>query len=451
MISILNNVQLVRNLASLVYIVFLAGSLVISLVRFEWGLALFFMVLPILSRVSGGIFFKLGPVMISAETFFIVVLLFAWILRSLKEKRFTVTSTRLDLPVLLLVSAGILSLANADDPIESSRVFIVGVIQLIVLYYIIVNNIRSHKQIIIILYSAMVGFLIGTAYSIHIFLSRGEQRLGYIWGNSVRGATFVNMLLPLVIALLFIPKTRYKKCINTFLVLVIGIMFMSQYLSASRTGLIGLVFILFAFLWDKRFRRIIWKLTPLIIIVIIILVVSFGNILLSTMQDGLLYKRLASGGFLLGGRLNIWKSSIAIIADHPLFGIGPYNFKEIYPSYMLWEESTEYLSAHNLFLQTWIELGFLGLLALLCILVISFREAITNFRHCSNEVSKVLCFALLISLCTIILNSFTNATLIVQTFGVTTLSCATLSWSLLAFIQVLKKERYSMVVSLYAN
>lgn len=65
-------------------------------------------------------------------------------------------------------------------------------------------------------------------------------------------------------------------------------------------------------------------------------------------------------------RLKLWRSSLWMVREHPLFGVGPGNFLEAYRTrYVLpaaWEEfNLEH--AHNLLLDHWTRLGLLGVVA----------------------------------------------------------------------------------------
>lgn len=67
-------------------------------------------------------------------------------------------------------------------------------------------------------------------------------------------------------------------------------------------------------------------------------------------------------------RLGFWKSSVAIIKDFPISGIGIGNLGNIYPKYrnLL---SNETMFSHNIFLQIWAENGILGLIAIIFLLL----------------------------------------------------------------------------------
>jgi putative inorganic carbon (HCO3(-)) transporter len=73
----------------------------------------------------------------------------------------------------------------------------------------------------------------------------------------------------------------------------------------------------------------------------------------------------------LTSRTAIWQSSLKIISDHPLWGIGPGNFQKEYlayqkffPPYPEWAVP----QPHNLFLAFWLQAGLIGLSGFLIIL-----------------------------------------------------------------------------------
>jgi putative inorganic carbon (HCO3(-)) transporter len=75
-----------------------------------------------------------------------------------------------------------------------------------------------------------------------------------------------------------------------------------------------------------------------------------------------------TGGF----RLDLWLSSLEMVRDHPLLGIGPDNFAYLYQQVYLrvGAAAEPNLShPHNWLLHFWLELGLLGLVAFLWLLV----------------------------------------------------------------------------------
>jgi putative inorganic carbon (HCO3(-)) transporter len=86
--------------------------------------------------------------------------------------------------------------------------------------------------------------------------------------------------------------------------------------------------------------------------------------------------------------LELWRSSLALIRDHPWFGVGPGNFLDAYRTrYVLpsaWEEfNMEH--PHNVYLDLWTRLGLLGLLAGVAVQVSFFRSQIVSRKAPSSK------------------------------------------------------------------
>jgi O-antigen ligase len=78
-------------------------------------------------------------------------------------------------------------------------------------------------------------------------------------------------------------------------------------------------------------------------------------------------------------RLKLWAAAVAIIRDHPLWGIGLDQFGRIYPDYIhpTLAATNERFTAHphNLILDVWLRLGVLGLVAMAWLVVRLLRGA----------------------------------------------------------------------------
>jgi len=90
-------------------------------------------------------------------------------------------------------------------------------------------------------------------------------------------------------------------------------------------------------------------------------------------------------------RLELWRSSLALIREHPWFGVGPGNFQATYRSrYVLpsaWQEfNLEH--PHNVYLDHWTRLGLLGLLAVVAVQVVFWRALLQCHREYSWRRSK---------------------------------------------------------------
>jgi hypothetical protein len=79
----------------------------------------------------------------------------------------------------------------------------------------------------------------------------------------------------------------------------------------------------------------------------------------------------------LSYRWEYWSTTLRVIAGHPLFGVGPGNFRQHYLAFKPAGASDEILDPHNLILDAWANGGALGLLGV-CLLI-----GVWLWRSCS--------------------------------------------------------------------
>ena len=102
------------------------------------------------------------------------------------------------------------------------------------------------------------------------------------------------------------------------------------------------------------------------------------------------FSLLRGTGFL---RLELWQSAVAMVADHPLLGIGLDNFVYLYQQVYLREGGAaepNLSHPHNWLLHIWLQLGVLGLAAFLWLLTAFVRRVRAELREPRTETWIVL-------------------------------------------------------------
>ncbi len=79
-------------------------------------------------------------------------------------------------------------------------------------------------------------------------------------------------------------------------------------------------------------------------------------------------------------RLDYWRTAIAVIKDRPLLGIGPGNFKEMFLYYKV-GTGTDTKYTHNIFLQYWAELGLLGLVGIILLIITFVKRTFQKSKY----------------------------------------------------------------------
>ncbi|MDO5565469.1 MAG: O-antigen ligase family protein, partial [Planctomycetia bacterium] len=163
-----------------------------------------------------------------------------------------------------------------------------------------------------------------------------------------------------------------QKSLLSFFVLafiVFAPLFVVLILTKSRTGILAFLFGCFLFVLGLVIRR--WfvdrsaetietqsqtcslqasksrKVSPLLVFGIAVVLLVCVSIFLAFRLNVIDREVFTEAGKSLGYRLDYWRSSSAMIADYPWFGIGPGSFQTRYPSYMMPLASEVIADPHN--------------------------------------------------------------------------------------------------------
>ena len=79
-------------------------------------------------------------------------------------------------------------------------------------------------------------------------------------------------------------------------------------------------------------------------------------------------------------RINYWRTAVGIIKDHPVSGVGPGNFQEVFLKYKI-GLSTNTRYAHNIFLHMWSETGILGFAGIFFLIFSLLQKGLENNKQ----------------------------------------------------------------------
>lgn len=199
-----------------------------------------------------------------------------------------------------------------------------------------------------ILFSAVsIGLTISSSYIIYNYFSTNIRRATGIFSavNDTGSVLLVAVLI--VISYFEFLNNKYRY----LLLMPIMLGFLSLILTFSRGAFFGFIAGLFIFNLRSKKRILIFCIIIFLIFSFIITFPQLENRFLDslTIKDNM-------------DRVSIWISSVNMIKDHPIIGIGPGNFPVVYPSYRWKEEQrTHTMSfAHNIFLNMAVETGLIG-------------------------------------------------------------------------------------------
>jgi putative inorganic carbon (HCO3(-)) transporter len=321
----------------------------------------------------------------------LLLALVPWGLRRWRLGYFTRRSP-LDLPVLLLLFSAVMGIFIANLPeIALARFWVL--VGSLIFYYLLINNARESYLrgylVLLVLLGLLVSLVLVTQLSRFIIYPWGNKMLailqpGFDWllalpkiqfenvlfweinRNSLAGVSMV--LLPLTWSLFHLhPRWLVRGFVALSTFLLIAVLLFSAGVSAIFALCAGWFMIM---LVSGKYLGAISMAGLLLLFPIAMLILFPGSVLFSYL--------LAN----IATRLDIWQSALYMIRDFPLTGVGLgiENWRLALPFYAVPRLSIIYndqvdrlhMHAHNYYLQTWVEQGILGFIALVALVVVAF-------------------------------------------------------------------------------
>ena len=141
------------------------------------------------------------------------------------------------------------------------------------------------------------------------------------------------------------------------------------------------------------------------LIVIVAGVLAIDPVLVERMQTAFLVADTSSEM-----RIAMWESTVQMIMDHPLLGIGWGAYWIVYPFYDTYivDGSVTLVHAHNIYLNYWAEIGLVGGTAFLWYFFKTMGAALFNKRILPDKLMEGLLLGLGLSLISVALNGLTD-------------------------------------------
>ncbi len=309
-----------------------------------------------------------------SDGFLIVVFLtgISWLIHVFVRQDFSVPIDKQMLYIAGFMFFALFSCCFAYDPFQGLKVF-VEFLKLAVLYFLVICIITEKKQFItflkILSMSVILSILFGF-YNMYTGLAEGDlfsvvTRIRGLTGDPNILANHALLVLPMFFLLFLHYKTAGKRLlmITGTIVLILGIV-----ISFSRSGSIGLFFIMSYFFWRLRANRKIFITGLLLITIILFLIPSVFWQHLTTLSD-------ISNDPSLRWRARLYVGAASLFLENPLTGIGLGNFVLISNQFF-----HRYLVVHNTYLEIAVETGIFGLIMFLLIIFFTFQNFQTGIK-----------------------------------------------------------------------
>lgn len=294
-------------------------------------------------------------------------------------------------------------------------------------YALAATGLSARKALIAIVIASSIVSLLGVIQYHELLGQRrladsyGELQTPSTIGHNNFAAAYVIMAIPATIALLISVKTVFGV---SAVGLGLAVQLYYLLLTASRGGWMGFgVSMLFWAIWGLLSRRKRSKAVreksawphKAMIVVLPIVTAAVVLILASPPTHDLVTGKAASTTDLsdkpIQFRLLTWKSTLAMIADHPM-GVGLANYEMRYPEYRSVEEHRmtgrfrKVKRTHNEYLQTAAEQGPYGLIAFLFLIAAFFRVGFRTVRMQPVQSTRLMYQSILTGQMAVLVHSF---------------------------------------------
>ncbi len=303
------------------------------------------------------------------------------------------------IPIILFILAGLISIFISADKISALGLFKAYIVDPILLFFVIIFNIKSKKDINLIINSLILSGVVVAIYAIYQRvagdITSDVRVLSFykFWPNA--SANYVGLYLAPILVLIAgyrsIREKLFKKNTLIFYDISFFVCLIAIYLTGSRAAAasvaLGLLLIIFVKYWNYINKNL-WLKILIPILIVAGLLFSYNALRPDFSLNETDGSRITSSNNI---RWEIYKTTSEILKSNWLFGVGfgsyQDHFKNLtqgrinYPEYI----APYALTPHNLFLNIWVNLGLLGILAFIWILYIYFRQSVRG-----KELSIVL-------------------------------------------------------------
>ena len=298
---------------------------------------------------------RIGPLPTTLLENLIVLTIAAWCLTLWTEHRLPAARTFLDIPIALLLIAGVIGIAVAPDHTKAIGIYRAYLLEAIAIYYIAVDMIRTPAAVRTVLLLAAIGsslFALGQIVTFVVAFAHHTVQLGDApaFLNTSPNSVALFLEPPLAVAVGFVlfpsrPPERWiaLACLVFIVPATVLTLSRSAYLAMAVLGLV-MVLALPASRW--RFVAI----GVLAAITLVVLEVPFVN------------QRLNSLAHSVTLRSSLYSQALRVLFERPIFGAGISGFPIRVAPFRPPNQSI-HLYPDNLWLTTWSELGLLGLIS----------------------------------------------------------------------------------------
>ncbi len=335
-----------------------------------------------------------------------------WLGKIILKRQLDFKSTPFDIGIAALVLLAAASIWFSPDPGFSFYNYYNLMGRYILIYYLVVNNISSKSQVKSLIWVMLASATVVTVYGFYQYLFAvnisavewvdGEQfpdlklRVFSTMENPNLLAGLLVTMMAMGSGIGFKSEDIKTKMILFFLVILFGTCLVLTYSRGAWLSLLAVIGV-YGILCN---RKIFW----LLLLLPLAMLVGHDAVLERIMS---IMNPTDTSSTL---RIALWESTIAMIMDKPLLGIGWGAYWLVYPEYdfFLQNENVKIFHAHNMYLNIAAEIGIPGLIVFLGIMYGHIRIALNVLRETLENWSAGVLLGILAAMGGIIVNGLTD-------------------------------------------
>ena len=309
---------------------------------------------------------QVGPFSFPLPELLFAALALGWAIRGIYRRGFEVRSSAVGWIALYFVAAALAATAFSDYPKFALRSLRTNVVEPVALFFLLTAYIDRRRSVVLVAALAAGGAIAGLTAVFDPLLDRviiaGVPRLRGIFDSPNNLAFTLERTLPLLLGIFLAAGNPRLRRVAGTTAIAIGVLLISTFSRGAWLASVSGLILMGTPLW-RRLSGIRQALVAGGVLIPVAVFLGF----IGAERISVLFRAGDRSGV---SRVWLWDSSIQMIRDFPLFGLGPDNFLYHYPAYLrpeAWREPNM-SHPHNLFLDGWLSVGVFGVLALLAAL-----------------------------------------------------------------------------------
>jgi putative inorganic carbon (hco3(-)) transporter len=329
-----------------------------------------------------------------------VLLAGVWLVRRRKGKSAAewILGSKLKKGVLLFAGVATISLLISSVPANANAYrSLVRLFSYLAVFFAVTGWVETRRQIVTILKIMLISTLGVALFGFYQIREKGYSDLYFHlyplqedalepWSGRITSllfhfnslAGYLNLVVPFAIASMLLARERALRLLG-WACQIAGVA--ALYFTASRGGLIaywGMLLLSFLFLAPRRVA----------LLKIIVSLLLAAVLVLSMQETGSLGRVQDVDDFTQTTRLALWGTAGMMFLGHPILGVGYGDYRALYNDYLPGVRANE-LDAHNLCLQFLAEMGIVGFLVFVVLMVAFARMAIKLARQ-SDSIHRLV-------------------------------------------------------------